>query len=127
MTAQNLARKHARQNDVVGKLCLAGALRSRINLAERLADDIQWSTVIHGKSATKRHKKHKIKIELRIELSSNHFEFRIDELSFFLCLLCLFVAMLFPTHINSRAAIPSLHRVRVPPPTQLLRNSYCSR
>src|SRR5438067_13590545 len=82
MTAQNLARKHARQNDIVGKLCLAGALRSRINLAERLADYLQWFTVIHGKSATKRHKKHKIKIAERIELTSNHFEFRIDKLSF---------------------------------------------
>src|SRR5256886_16949017 len=123
MAAQNLAREHTRQKDVVGKLCLASALRSRINLAKGLADDLQWFTVIHGKSATKRHKKHKIKIERRIELISNHFEFQIDELSFFLCLLCLFVAILIPTHINSRAAIPSLHRACVPPPTQLLRKS----
>src|SRR2546423_13375851 len=90
MCAQNLAREHARQDDIVGKLCLAGALRSRINLAERLANYIQWFTIIHGKSATKRHKKHKIKIAQRIELTSNHFEFRIDELRFF-CASCAFL------------------------------------
>src|SRR2546421_11428142 len=97
MAAQNLAREHTRQKDIVGKLRLAGALRSRINLAERLADDIQWFTVIHGKSATKRHKKHKIKIARRIELISNHFEFHLTS-SVSFCALCLFVAILIPFH-----------------------------
>ena len=44
MTAQNLAEEHARQNDVVGKLRLAGALRARVDLAKRFADYVEWLT-----------------------------------------------------------------------------------
>ena len=46
VTAQDLAEEHARQHDVVGKLRLAGALRARIDLAKRLADDVQRLSVV---------------------------------------------------------------------------------
>jgi hypothetical protein len=45
MGAENLACEHPRQNDVVGKLRLAGALRARIDFAKRLADYIEWLPV----------------------------------------------------------------------------------
>jgi hypothetical protein len=46
MSTQDFAVEHARQHDVVGKLRLASALRARVNLAERFADDAEWLTVI---------------------------------------------------------------------------------
>jgi hypothetical protein len=41
MTAEDLAEKHARQNDVVGELGLADALRARVDFSKRLANYIQ--------------------------------------------------------------------------------------
>src|SRR5260370_36342200 len=46
MAAQNLAREHAREKDVVGKLRLARALRARIDLAEGFADYVEWLSVV---------------------------------------------------------------------------------
>jgi hypothetical protein len=45
MAAQDFAREHPRQNDVVRKFRLAGTLRPRIDLAKRLADYVEWSIV----------------------------------------------------------------------------------
>jgi hypothetical protein len=42
VTTQKLCVDHARQNDVVSKLRLAGALRASINLAKRFADYIEF-------------------------------------------------------------------------------------
>jgi hypothetical protein len=42
MAAQNLACQHARQNDIVGKLRLAGALCPRIDLAKGFADYVKF-------------------------------------------------------------------------------------
>ncbi len=56
MTAQHFAEKHARQNDVVGKLRLTGALRPRVDLAKRLADDVERFPVVSVLS----HSKHRI-------------------------------------------------------------------
>ena len=41
MRTQHLAEQHARQNDVVGELRLTDTLRASIDLAERLADNVQ--------------------------------------------------------------------------------------
>ena len=46
MRAENLAGEHPRQNDVVGKLRLARALRARIDFAKRLADYIERFPVV---------------------------------------------------------------------------------
>ena len=46
MAAENLREKHSRKDDVIGKLGLSGALRPRINLAERLADYVEWFPVL---------------------------------------------------------------------------------
>src|SRR6266849_246973 len=46
MAAQDLARQHARQHDVVGKLRLAGALCPRIDFTKRLTNYIEWPTVV---------------------------------------------------------------------------------
>jgi len=48
MAAQNLAVKHARQKDVVGKLRLAGALGARIDFAKGLADHIEFLVATHN-------------------------------------------------------------------------------
>src|SRR5262249_53411110 len=46
MRTQDLAREHARQHDVVGKPGLPGTLRPGIDLAERLADDVEFSVTV---------------------------------------------------------------------------------
>ena len=46
MAAEDLAVKHARQKDIVGKLRLAGTLRPRVDFAERFADDVEWLSVV---------------------------------------------------------------------------------
>ena len=46
MGAENLAGEHPRQNDVVGKLRLTGALRARIDLAKRFADYVERLSVV---------------------------------------------------------------------------------
>src|SRR5713226_1462121 len=64
MAAQNLAVEHARQKNVVGKLRLARALSTGIDLAEGFADYLERLSVVavfvhRSNPATKRHKKHK--------------------------------------------------------------------
>ena len=46
MAAENFRVHHARQDDVVGKLRLAGALCARIDFAEWFADYLEWLSVL---------------------------------------------------------------------------------
>ena len=46
MSTKNFTEQHARQDDVVGKLSLAGALCARVNLAKRFADDVERLAVV---------------------------------------------------------------------------------
>ena len=46
MAAEDLARKHARQDDVVSKLRLPGTFGPGIDLAKGLADDVEWLSVV---------------------------------------------------------------------------------
>ena len=45
MRAQDLAEQHARQNDVVRELRLTDALRTSIDFAKGLTDDVQWDRI----------------------------------------------------------------------------------
>lgn len=45
VAAKNFRVHHAREDDIVGKLRLAGALRPRINLAKWFANYFEWLSV----------------------------------------------------------------------------------
>jgi hypothetical protein len=45
VAAEDLGVNHSRQDDVIGKLRLAGALRARVDFAKRLANYVEWFPV----------------------------------------------------------------------------------
>src|SRR5689334_15775113 len=116
VAAKNLAGEHARQNDVIGKLRLAGAFGTRINLAKRLADYVQLLDTICHKSN-----------QPRMNADTRGSEVRERNLvcpcfkSAFICVQLRLIPI--PIHTNFRVAVPSAHHASSPPPTRLLRKS----
>src|ERR1044071_10001796 len=86
MAAEDLARKHARQDDVVSKLRLPGTFGPGIDLAKGLADDVEWLSVVAACH-------YKIQPQINTDLDrSENYLLRAVVRSFYLCYPCSSVA-----------------------------------